>query len=193
MKPWKLFALCLGNHVMFTKLQHSLLQTVFSFMACGRHDVWCESLSHCVWKSASAGGLESQEARTCDQSAPVSGEGGDQSFMAASVFVAFSSSSWCSGTASASKSKSFNCSISMCWCKDAIMRLFLNCSNQAIVFQYLNLKSFASRRLKINFIVLRGKFVSGHIVQSSCMESTCMTYSYRTGQYKDILSVKTLH
>lgn len=91
------------KRVMRAKLQQGVLRTVSLFMAFGQHNVWCESLSNCEWKSPSAGGQQPQDTRTCDQSAAVSGEGGDQSFMEASLFVALSPACWCSGTASPSK------------------------------------------------------------------------------------------
>lgn len=99
-----LFTPRLGKRLMSTKLKEGKLQTIYPFMAFGQHNVWCERLSHCDWKSSSSGGHQHQTAWTCNQSAAVSGEGGDQSFMEASILVALSSACWCSSTASASKS-----------------------------------------------------------------------------------------
>lgn len=104
LKHWKLlFIPHSGKRAMSSKLQQSILWTVSHFMAFGQHNVWCESLSHCESKSPSTRGHKSQEAWTCNQSATVSGEGGDQSFMEASVFMAFPPAGWCSGSVSPSK------------------------------------------------------------------------------------------
>lgn len=72
-------------------------------MARGQRDVWRQSLSDCEWKPSSAQGRKSRKARTSNQSAPVSGEGGDQGAMEAPVLVALSGACRRRGAASPCK------------------------------------------------------------------------------------------
>lgn len=68
-----------------------------------QQDGWCESLRLHEWKSASTRGRKSQEAWAPDWSAAVSGEGGNESTVEASVCLAFSPACWRSNSRSSSK------------------------------------------------------------------------------------------
>lgn len=72
-------------------------------MARRQQDVWRQSLSDRERKPSSAQGCKSREARTSDQSAPVSGEGGHQGAMEAPVLVALSGARRRRGAASPCK------------------------------------------------------------------------------------------
>lgn len=79
-----------------------------------KQDGWFESLPLREREPASTRGRKSQEARAPDQSAAVSGEGGDESALETSVFMAVSRARRCCNAVSSSKC--FSCQSVFDWC-----------------------------------------------------------------------------